>query len=71
MSEAQNAEVLVVHWDYTEGTHKGAKFWACHGVDADGRIRDWPKMGMRALGAAKVRVVDGEGLIMLLQASVA
>lgn len=57
--------VLAVLWEWTEGKHKGARFWGCHDIARDGRIRDWPSMGLRALGAARVTVVEGEGLDLL------
>lgn len=62
------AELLVVYWEWSEGTpHAGARFWAAHSADGgDGRLRDWPTDGtLRALGAAKVTVVEGEGLELL------
>jgi hypothetical protein len=31
----------------------------------DGRIRDWPTLGLTPLGAAKVEVSQGEGLDLL------
>ena len=59
------ADIIVVHWVWTEGPHKGGSFWAGHNVENDGRLRDWPTMGMKALGAAKVTVTDGKGLDLL------
>jgi hypothetical protein len=61
--------VLAILWEWSDGPHKGARFWGCHNVENDGRIRDWPKMNLRALGAARVEVVEGEGLDLLPQAS--
>lgn len=58
--------VLAVLWQWTEGPHKGARFWGCHSIDGDGRIRDWPKLGLQPLAAAKVEVVEGTGLDLLL-----
>lgn len=58
-------DVLVIHWEWTEGPHRGATFWGCHSVDADGRVRDWPEIGLKPLGAATVKVVDGEGMDLL------
>jgi hypothetical protein len=69
-------ELLAVYWEWKEGTpHAGARFWALHNVStlseptADGRLRDWPKEGFRALGAAKVTVIEGEGLDLIPPAS--
>ena len=59
------AEIIIVHWVYNDGPHKGASFWAAHGVENDGRLRDWPTMNMSPLGAAKVTVTDGRGLDLL------
>lgn len=59
---SHSGEVLAIHWVWTEGQHKGATFWGCHSVTGDGRIDAWPGIGLKPLGAAKVRVVDGEGL---------
>ena len=33
------------------------------------RLRDWPTMNMKPLGAAKVTVIDGEGLDLLAPAT--
>lgn len=62
---ARRSTMLVVLWEYSDGPHKGARFWACHGMETDGRLRDWPKMNMAHLGAASVEVVEGEGLDLL------
>lgn len=62
---ARRSTVLAVLWKYSDGPHKGARFWACHGMETDGRLRDWPKMNMVALGAASVEVMEGEGLDLL------
>ena len=58
-------EVVAILWEWTDGKYKGSRFWGCHGVDADGRIRDWPKIGLRPIGASKVTVVEGEGMELL------
>ena len=58
-------DILVVHWEYVDGPHKGARFFASHNVENDGRIRDWPKMNMRPLGAVRVTINDGQGLELL------
>lgn len=63
MSRAET--LLAVYWEWTEGPYKGARFWGCHAVENDGRIQDWPSRGMRAIGAAQVTVVEGEGLELL------
>jgi len=64
MAPAQ--ELVVVYWEWTEETkHAGARFWACHAKEGDGRIRDWPKIGLRPIGAATVVVREGEGLELL------
>ena len=66
MSPASKAkEVLVIYWEWISGPHKGAKFWGAHSVDGDGRVSDWPKNGLSALGAAKVLVTEGKGLDLL------
>lgn len=58
--------LIVVLWEWTEGPHKGGRFWATHNTPAsDGRLRDWPTQSLRALGAAKVTVVEGEGLDLI------
>lgn len=58
-------KVVVIHWQWTEGPHKGATFWGTHAYP-DGRIRDWPKeMNLRPLGASEVEVIDGQGLDLL------
>lgn len=58
--------VIAILWEWKEGTpHAGSRFWGCHGTTSDGRIKDWPKIGLRALGAAKVTVVEGDGLDLL------
>lgn len=60
------ADVIVVLWEWAEGPHKGGRFWATHNTPAsDGRLRDWPNQSLRALGAAKVAVTEGEGLALL------
>jgi hypothetical protein len=60
--------VLIVLWEWTEGPHKGARFAGAHLIQSDGRIRDWPKIGLRALGAAVTPVVEGEGLGLIAMA---
>lgn len=57
--------VLVVYWEWSAGPHKGARFWGAHQMENDGRLRDWPKMDLKALGAAKIDVVEGQGLELL------
>lgn len=58
--------LLVVYWEWDETTeHAGARFWAAHGTDRDGRLVDWPKHGMRPIGAAEVEVREGEGLELI------
>lgn len=67
--------LLAVYWEWAEGSHKGARFWALHNLStlgeptADGRLRDWPRQGFLALGAAKVTIVEGEGLELIPPAS--
>lgn len=62
----RSQEIIVVLWRWTEPSpHAGARFWAAHGVDNDGRLRDWPKMHMEAIGAARVSVIEGDGLELL------
>jgi hypothetical protein len=34
------ANVLAILWEWSDGPHKGARFWGCHNVENDGRIRD-------------------------------
>lgn len=58
-------EVVAILWEWTDGRHKGARFYGCHGVENDGRIRDWPAIGLKPLGAAKITVTEGEGLDLL------
>lgn len=59
-------ELLIVYWEWTEESpHHGSRFWGAHAVQNDGRIADWPKIGLRPLGAAKVIVTEGEGLDLL------
>lgn len=72
MSVGKTETLIAVYWEWDETTpHAGARFWALHAtpdlkeVGADGRLRDWPAMGLKALGAAKVTVVEGEGLDLL------
>jgi len=56
---------LVISWEWTQGPHTGGRFWGCHSVSGDGRINDWPALGLKALGAVVVDVVDGHGLQLL------
>lgn len=65
MSERASTTLLAVLWIWTDGPHKGARFWGCHSIENDGRLRDWPSLSLRALGAARVTVVEGEGLELL------
>jgi hypothetical protein len=63
-------DVLVVQWEWTEETKfAGGRFWGAHALENDGRIRDWPKTGLRPLGAARVTVIEGEGLDLLTGAA--
>lgn len=62
------SRLLVIYWEWTEGPPKGARFWAVHSLMSDGRVRDWPKIGLRALGAAEVTVAEGEGLHLIAAA---
>lgn len=65
-SAPAGTDLLVIYWEWTDDTpHAGAKHWACHSIENDGRIRDWPKIGLRARAASKVTVVDGVGLELL------
>lgn len=58
--------LLVVLWQWGPNSkHAGARFWAAHGTDVDGRILDWPKEDLIPLGASEVSVTDGEGLHLL------
>lgn len=60
------AKLLVVHWEWGPNSkHAGGRFWAAHNTDIDGRILDWPKENLIALGASEVMVTDGEGLGLL------
>jgi hypothetical protein len=68
----KSTELLVVYWEWEDGTpHAGSRFWGCHAVENDGRLRDWPKQGMRSIAAAKVTVIEGEGLDLIPEASAA
>ena len=63
-------KVLAVYWQWEPGTpHAGGRFWGCHNLSADGRARDWPRMGLRAIGAAEVEVTEGEGLDLVARAA--
>lgn len=63
---SKSVELLAVYWEWTEETkYAGSRFWGCHSIENDGRIADWPKHGMRPIGAAKVVVTEGEGLELL------
>ena len=67
---SKSVELLVVYWEWTEETtYAGSRFWGCHSAENDGRIADWPKHGMRPLGATKVVVAEGEGLDLLAAAA--
>ena len=57
--------VIAVLWEWTDGPYKGSRFWGCHNVETDGRLRDWPQQGLRPLGAATVTVVEGQGLDLI------
>jgi hypothetical protein len=59
------AEIVVILWEWCEGRHKGARFYGAHSTESDGRVRDWPAIGLRPLGAAKVTVTEGLGLELL------
>jgi hypothetical protein len=61
--------VLVIYWEWSEGPHKGARHWAAHSVENDGRIRDLPRIGLKPIGAAKVEVREGAGLDLLTAAA--
>lgn len=61
-----SADIIVVLWEWgPETKFAGGRFWAAHGTESDGRLRDWPKEGLIARGAAKVAVAEGEGLDLL------
>jgi hypothetical protein len=61
-----STKVIVVHWEWgPKSKHAGARFWAAHGTDLDGRILDWPKADLVPLGAGEVVVTDGVGLDLL------
>lgn len=68
---SDTADILVVYWEWSEGEHKGARFWAAHNTENDGRLRDWPTIGLRPLGAAMVSVAEGQGLDLLSPATAA
>jgi hypothetical protein len=61
----RGAAVIAVLWEWADGPHKGARFWGCHGLENDGRLRDWPAQGLRPLGAARVTVVEGVGFELI------
>lgn len=70
---ATTKTLLAVYWEWDETSpHAGARFWALHTspdlkeTRADGCLRDWPALGLRALGAAEVTVVEGEGLDLII-----
>lgn len=67
MAEQPDEPLIVVYWEWAEGPHKGARFWGLHNApQADGRLREWPLTGLRALGAAYCpRPVIGEGLELI------
>lgn len=58
-------ELLAVYWEWAEGAHQGARFWGCHDAQNDARIRDWPALGLKPIGAATVIVAEGQGLDLL------
>lgn len=61
-----SSTILVIHWELgPESKHAGARFWGAHSLEVDGRVADWPKEGLIAIGASAVTVVDGEGLELL------
>lgn len=60
-------EVVAILWEWTDGKHKGSRFWGCHGVTEDGRVQDWPKIGLRPIGASTVTVIEGDGMELLKQ----
>ncbi len=63
-------DIIVVLWEWgPESKHAGARFWAAHGIENDGRLRDWPQHHLIARGAAKVTVLEGEGLDLLPEAA--
>lgn len=58
--------LLVVHWEWgPKSKHAGARFWAAHSTDIDGRIADWPNEDLIPLGASEVTVSDGHGLHLM------
>lgn len=57
--------LLAVYWEWEAAPHRGARFWACHAVEGDGRVHDWPAIGLRPLAAATVILSEGEGLDLL------
>lgn len=66
MTTPTTTTLLVIYWEWIEGPHTGARFWAAHHVDGrDGRLNDWPDKGMRPIGAAEVTVSEGEGFELL------
>lgn len=59
-------DVMVVYWEWTEDSpHSGARFWGCHSIANDGRLEDWPKIGLRPLATALVTIEEGKGLELL------
>lgn len=63
-------EVLVVCWEWVEPQkYAGSRFWGCHSLESDGRLRDWPTKGMRPIGAARAMVTVGEGLDLIPSAA--
>lgn len=70
MMAERTETVLVIYWEWTEETpHAGVRFWGAHAIENDGRIRDWPAIGLRPLGAAQITVVEGKGLELLPSAA--
>jgi hypothetical protein len=64
-----STEILVVYWEYSDGPHKGARWWAAHSVGNYGRCADWPARDLRPLGAATVHVTEGVGLDLVAKAA--
>ncbi len=62
----QTTRHIVVCWVWGPGSkHAGTRFCAVHGTDIDGRILDWPSIGLIPLGASEVTITQGEGLDLL------
>ncbi|CAI9119572.1 hypothetical protein [Brytella acorum] len=67
----QPHQILVVYWEWSEGPHKGARFWAAHSTCDDGRCADWPQHNLRPLGAVVVSVSEGKGLDLIASSAAA